>query len=106
MHPTSSRHQERSGKSDLTMGKKKKKSNIQPIGVWGPYGLYGRVKGDKVIIHKCDLDKLVKDIKESYDPYEDDYQCGQRAGARYFAKDMLDMIARGNKAIKEKYGKD
>ena len=84
---------------------KKKKSNIQPIGVWGPYGLYGRVKGDKVIIHKCDLDKLVKDIKDSYDPYDDDYLCGQRVGARYFAQDMLDMIARGNKAIKEKYGK-
>ena len=76
--------------------------------VFGPYGLYGRIKGDKIIIHKCDLDLAVKwinDVNKSSwnDP---DYQYYERMGAKYLIQDMADMIKKGKKKILEKYGKD
>ena len=71
--------------------------------VWGSYGLYGKVKGDKIIIHKCDLDKAVKHLKDTVDPYGDEYVAGLEGGRMDLIRELLHMIRRGNKELKEKY---
>ena len=58
-----------------------------------------RVYGDKIVIHKCDLERAVKKIKKNPDPFEREYY---RAGQINLIEDMLYAIKRGMETIRKK----
>lgn len=47
------------------------------------------VKGDKITIHKCVIDKAIKNIENDPDPFGDSER---RAGKIDILEDMLDVI--------------
>lgn len=49
------------------------------------------VNGDKIIIHKCVIDKAIKDIENDPDPFGDSER---KAGRTDVLEDMLDVIQR------------
>ena len=57
-----------------------------------------QVYGDKIVIHKSDLDRAVKILKSNPDPFEREYF---RAGQIDLICDMLYAINRGMKNIRE-----
>ena len=58
-----------------------------------------KVYGDKIVIHKSDLERAIKQIKRNPDPFEREYF---RAGQISLIEDMLYAIKRGMKNIREK----
>ena len=79
------------------------KPKTQPVKVYGCYVYNAQVKGDKIIIHKCELDKAIKRVKNSRDPYGDEYSAGKEQGYILMMKDLLNMIKRGKEIEKERY---
>lgn len=75
----------------------------QPVNVYGNYIHAAQMKGDKIIIHKCELDKAIKRVKKSRDPYGDEYCAGREQGYIWILEDLLNMIKRGKKIENEKY---
>ena len=59
------------------------------------------VYGDKIILHKSDLEHAIKMIKKDPDPWGREYY---RAGEINVIEDMLGAIKNGMKNLKEKYG--
>lgn len=63
----------------------------------GPCWVYG----DKIVLHKSDLERAIKVIKCNPDPYEREYF---RAGKIDAIEDMIRAIKKGMKNIRERYG--
>ena len=57
------------------------------------------VYGDKIIIHKCEIDQVIKKIKGNPDPYED---AEYRQGKLYILDELNDIIRRGMNIINKK----
>ena len=73
-----------------------KKSPTQPVRVYGFPIDVCHVKGDKIIIHKCDIDKAIKTIRNCSDPYDyGEYDVGKDAGKIEVLRELLDCIRRG-----------
>ena len=62
-----------------------------------------QVYGDKVVIHKCELDKALKYLANNPDPFEQEYY---RAGQEAVVRDLLYCIKTGMKRIREKENKN
>ena len=73
---------------------KKKKIVLPPVRVNSFPIDVSYVKGDKIIIHKCDIDKAIKTIKACADPYGD---AEREAGRIDILEDLLDIIERGKR---------
>jgi len=63
-----------------------------PIKVSGSWIESCTVQGDKITIHKCVIDKAIKDIKEYGDPY---CSADRDAGKVDILEELLDIIQRG-----------
>ena len=75
-----------------------KKTPTQPVKVYGFPIDVCYVKGDKIIIHKCDIDKAIKTIKNCPVPYDyDEYTYGKDAGRIEILRDLLNIIKRGKR---------
>ena len=73
-----------------------KKSPTQPVRVYGFPIDVCYVKGDKIIIHKCDIDKAIKNVRACIDPYDyREYDIGRDAGKIEILRELLDVIKRG-----------
>lgn len=71
---------------------KQKKITLPPVRVYSFPIDVSYVKGDKIIIHKCDIYKAIKTIKNCADPYNS----GDREVGRIdILKDLIDIIERG-----------
>lgn len=57
------------------------------------------VYGDKIVIHKSDIDRAIKRIKKNPDPFEEP---DRRYGRLDILEDFLYAIKKGMKSIKEK----
>jgi len=71
------------------IGMTKQKNHIKVRGSWLEDC---SVQGDKITIHKCVIDKAIKDIKAYADPYGD---AERDAGKIDILTELLDMIADG-----------
>ena len=71
------------------IGMTKQKNHIKVRGSWLEDC---SVQGDKITIHKCVIDKAIKDIKNDPDPFGDSERM---AGKVDILEELLDIIERG-----------
>ena len=80
----------------------KMKSKDKKVKVYSNLIHHAQVYGDKIIIHKCDIDRTIRIIKANPDPWEREYF---KAGQLDVLEDLLHTIKRGMNTIKERENK-
>lgn len=60
---------------------------------------YGQVYGDKIVLHKSDIEKAIRRIKSNPDPFEEP---DRRHGRLDILDDLVYAINKGMESIREK----